>query len=41
MEEYIRDALPDHNAAKRSRFNEKPDAPDRQKDTITYHFVKQ
>ncbi len=29
------------DAAERSRFNEKPDAPDRQKGTITYHFVKQ
>ncbi len=29
------------DAAKRSRFNEKPDAPAMQKGTITYHFVKQ
>lgn len=29
------------DAAERSRFNESPDAPDRQKGTITYHFVKQ
>ncbi|WP_251622017.1 energy transducer TonB [Odoribacter lunatus] len=29
------------NAALRSRFNEKPDAPVSQTGTITYHFVKQ
>lgn len=29
------------DAANRSRFNEKPDAPSRQKGTITYHFVPQ
>lgn len=29
------------DAAKRSRFNEKPDAPAQQKGTITYNFVKQ
>ena len=29
------------DAAKRSRFNEKPDAPALQKGTITYNFVKQ
>lgn len=29
------------DAAERSRFNEKPDAPAQQKGTITYHFVKQ
>lgn len=29
------------DAAKRSRFNEKPDAPAAQKGTITYNFVKQ
>ena len=29
------------DAAERSRFNEKPDAPSRQEGTITYHFVKQ
>lgn len=29
------------DAAGRSRFNEKPDAPAQQKGTITYHFVKQ
>lgn len=29
------------DAAARSRFNAKPDAPEMQKGTITYHFVKQ
>lgn len=29
------------DAAERSRFNEKPDAPSQQKGTVTYHFVKQ
>ncbi|MEI3153768.1 MAG: energy transducer TonB [Odoribacter sp.] len=29
------------DAAERSRFNEKPNAPAQQKGTITYNFVKQ